>query len=182
LLSTIVINRIDAVTASGVWDEPCHRPRSSSRSKRRHATTTPDSRSSPRRLGNASPRQRVVYYEAFCCRQSMCAGTTLLITGLLKTTDSTHHRTPVRCPAVGQHRRRSHTGHRQSRHLVRTHGTSHKYTYICCSLVWPPSGIVQAIMLSPSGFFFLLSFFFFSRLFSAVADWMSTILPHMMWP
>jgi len=32
---------------------------------------------------------------------------------------------------------------------------------------------------------FLLSiffFFFFPRLFSAVADWMSTILPHMVWP
>jgi len=30
-------------------------------------------------------------------------------------------------------------------------------------------------------FFFLLSFFFY-RLTSAIADWMSTILPHMMWP
>ena len=28
----------------------------------------------------------------------------------------------------------------------------------------------------------LLSFYPFPRLFSAVADWMSTILPHMMWP
>jgi len=28
-------------------------------------------------------------------------------------------------------------------------------------------------------FFYLL---LFPRLFSAVADWMSTILPHMMWP
>jgi len=26
------------------------------------------------------------------------------------------------------------------------------------------------------------SYFFFSGLFSAVADWMSTILPHVMWP
>jgi len=31
-----------------------------------------------------------------------------------------------------------------------------------------------------SSFLFLLSFF--PRLISAVADWMSTILPHMMWP
>jgi len=30
--------------------------------------------------------------------------------------------------------------------------------------------------------FFFLSFFFFPRLISAVADWMSTILPHMVWP
>ena len=26
------------------------------------------------------------------------------------------------------------------------------------------------------------SFFYFPRLFSAVADWMSAILPHVMWP
>jgi len=32
--------------------------------------------------------------------------------------------------------------------------------------------------------FFILSFFFlvFPRLISVVADWMSTILPHMVWP
>jgi len=29
---------------------------------------------------------------------------------------------------------------------------------------------------------FLLAFYLFPRLFSAVADWMSTILPHMVWP
>jgi len=35
----------------------------------------------------------------------------------------------------------------------------------------------------PCGFFYLLSFFFlFSSLILAVADWMSTILPHMVWP
>jgi len=28
----------------------------------------------------------------------------------------------------------------------------------------------------------LLSFFFFPRPISAVGDWMSTILPHMVWP
>jgi len=30
--------------------------------------------------------------------------------------------------------------------------------------------------------FFLLSSSFFPRLISAVGDWMSTILPHMVWP
>jgi len=30
--------------------------------------------------------------------------------------------------------------------------------------------------------FFLSFYFFFPRLFSAVTDWMSAILPHMMWP
>jgi len=31
-------------------------------------------------------------------------------------------------------------------------------------------------------FLLLLSVFFFPCLFSAIADWMSTILPHMVWP
>jgi len=30
--------------------------------------------------------------------------------------------------------------------------------------------------------FFLSSFCFFPRLISAVGNWMSTILPHMVWP
>jgi len=48
-------------------------------------------------------------------------------------------------------------------------------------LLWPPYVIGQAIIFLPCGFFFyLLSFF--PRLFSAVADWMSTILAHMVWP
>ena len=34
----------------------------------------------------------------------------------------------------------------------------------------------------PCGFFFLSSSFVFPRLLSAVADWMSTILRHMVWP
>jgi len=40
----------------------------------------------------------------------------------------------------------------------------------------------QAITFLPCGFVFLLSFFFFPRLFSAVADWVSTILTHMVRP
>jgi len=38
----------------------------------------------------------------------------------------------------------------------------------------------QTIISLPCGFF--LSSFFFLRLISAVADWMSTILLHMAWP
>jgi len=34
----------------------------------------------------------------------------------------------------------------------------------------------------PSGFFLLSFFLSFPRLISAVADWMSTILLHMVWP
>ena len=51
------------------------------------------------------------------------------------------------------------------------------------SYLWPPDGIGLAIIFLPCGFFYLSSFFFFfHRLISAVADWMSTILPHMVWP
>jgi len=55
--------------------------------------------------------------------------------------------------------------------------------------LWPP--YAMSIIFLPCGFFFLsfiLSFFisfflsFFPCLFSAVPKWMSTILPHMMWP
>jgi len=46
-------------------------------------------------------------------------------------------------------------------------------------LLWSPYEIEQTIIFS-SCFFFLLSFC--PRLISAVRDWMSTILPHMVWP
>jgi len=48
-------------------------------------------------------------------------------------------------------------------------------------LLWPPYVIGQAIMLLTCGFFFFF-FYLFPRLISAVADWMSTILLHMVWP
>jgi len=35
---------------------------------------------------------------------------------------------------------------------------------------------------TPCGFYLLSSFSFFPRLIAAVENWMSTILPHMMWP
>ena len=55
------------------------------------------------------------------------------------------------------------------------------------ALLWLPYGIGQTIIFLPCGFFFLLlSFFprlcFFPRLISAAGDWMSAILPHMVWP
>jgi len=46
----------------------------------------------------------------------------------------------------------------------------------------------RVIIFRSSGYFLLLLSFFlsffliFPRLFSAVGNWMSTILPHMMWP
>ena len=50
----------------------------------------------------------------------------------------------------------------------------------CRPILWPPYVIGQAMFSSCRLFFFLL--FFFPRLISAVADWMSTILAHMVWP
>ena len=44
--------------------------------------------------------------------------------------------------------------------------------------LWPPYGIGQAIIFLRCGFFYLLSSSF-PRLISAVGDWMSIILPHM---
>ena len=46
--------------------------------------------------------------------------------------------------------------------------------------LWLPYGIGQAIIFLPCGFFLLLSFF--PCLIPPAADWMSTILPHMVWP
>jgi len=43
------------------------------------------------------------------------------------------------------------------------------------------TGWQAELLEEPCGFFYLLSSFF-ARLISAVTDWMSTILPHMVWP
>jgi len=48
--------------------------------------------------------------------------------------------------------------------------------------LWSPYVIGQTIIFSCCGLFFLSSFLFFPRLISAAADWMSAILPHMVWP
>jgi len=51
-------------------------------------------------------------------------------------------------------------------------------------LLWSPYVIGQTIIFLPCAFylsFFFLSFFF-PRLISAAVDWMSTILPHTVWP
>jgi len=52
------------------------------------------------------------------------------------------------------------------------------------SSLWPPYQIGQAIIFLPCRFFLSSSSvcLFFPRLISAVADWMSTILLHMVWP
>ena len=57
--------------------------------------------------------------------------------------------------------------------------------YVCRNifnlyLLWSPYGIGQTIIFASCRLFFLL--FLFPHLISAVADWMSAILPHMVWP
>ena len=47
--------------------------------------------------------------------------------------------------------------------------------------LWPPCVADADILFCSCGFFFLSSSPFFPRLFAVVADWMSIILPHMMW-
>jgi len=47
--------------------------------------------------------------------------------------------------------------------------------------IWSPYGIGQTIIFSCCGLFFFF-FFFVPRLISAAADWMTAILPHMVWP
>jgi len=53
-------------------------------------------------------------------------------------------------------------------------------TRFTCVLLWLPYGIGQTIIFLPCCFFFFL--LFLPRLISAVADWMSAIIPHMVWP
>ena len=53
------------------------------------------------------------------------------------------------------------------------------YTFLFVeALLWSPYVIGKTIIFLPCGFYFLSSFLF-PRLISAVGDWMSTILPHM---
>ena len=54
----------------------------------------------------------------------------------------------------------------------------HIYFHLVVSSLWSPYVIGQTIIFLPCNFY--LSFFL--RLISAVGDWMSTILPYMVWP
>jgi len=50
------------------------------------------------------------------------------------------------------------------------------------SSLWSPYVIGQTIIFLPCGYYLSFYLFLFPRLISAVGDWMSTILPHMVWP
>jgi len=57
-------------------------------------------------------------------------------------------------------------------------------TKIYNALLWPPIVIGRPLCFCPvlSSIFFFFYLSFFPRLISDVADWMSTILRHMVWP
>ena len=53
---------------------------------------------------------------------------------------------------------------------------------VCALLLWSLYVIGQTIIFSSCSSFLSSIFFFFPRLISAAAHWMSTILPHILWP
>ena len=56
------------------------------------------------------------------------------------------------------------------------------YILVVLFFLWPPCIADAHIIFLPCGFYLLASsVFFFPRLISAVADWMSTILAYMVW-
>ena len=64
------------------------------------------------------------------------------------------------------------------------HNDTHTHTWTVLTgecWLWSPYVIGQTIIFSCCGLFFFF-FLFFPRLISAAADWMSAILPHMVWP
>jgi len=60
----------------------------------------------------------------------------------------------------------------------------YKYSkdYLNTLCLWSPYGIEQTIIFSSCHLFFFFLSSLFPRLISAVADWMSAILAHMVWP
>jgi len=67
------------------------------------------------------------------------------------------------------------------RHLS-VHGFGVSQISYCTCLLWLPYVIGQTIIFLPRDFYLSFFFFlFFPRLISAAIDWMSTILPHMVW-
>ena len=56
----------------------------------------------------------------------------------------------------------------------------HTHKTVLQPFLWPPCVADEDIIFSSCGFFFLS--IFFPCLISAIADWMSTMLPHMVWP
>jgi len=65
-------------------------------------------------------------------------------------------------------------------HSTITNHLRDRYNKNLHNSLWPPC-VADANIIFLSYFFFFFLFLFFSRLISAVADWMSSTLPHMMW-
>ena len=75
--------------------------------------------------------------------------------------------------------------HKSNLKKSQTHSCIDEFLHIFC-FCWVVSHypFTQAIIFLPCGFFLSFFFFclFFPRLISPDADWMSTILPHIVWP
>jgi len=69
--------------------------------------------------------------------------------------------------------------HHLSRFVFRMDCGYTAYNNVLPVLLWLPYGIGQAIIFLPCGFYLSI---FFPRLISAAADWMSTVLLHVVWP
>jgi len=105
--------------------------------------------------------------------------TLFLIAGIVAAAQAPHSSGAVAATAVSNT-----TTHRSHWHL--SVSISHNLRFARTSrtsiIMAAPYGIGQAIIFLPCGFHLLSFFFFFPRVFSAVGDWMSTILLHIMWP
>ena len=78
------------------------------------------------------------------------------------------------------------THHIQIGRTTRQHSRVHNATMaLKFLLIWPGRRLIMAALRSRCGHYIFAPWFlssFFPRLISAVTDWMSTILPHMVWP
>ena len=77
-----------------------------------------------------------------------------------------------------QHSAKSHSTSNTSPNLYIADYNRPTIIFLPCRLLWSPYVIGQTIIFLPCDYY--LSFF--PRLISAAVDWMSTILPHMVWP
>ena len=66
--------------------------------------------------------------------------------------------------------------------IIRRSGPDLRKWGAVMNLLWSPYVIGQTIIFLPRDFYLSSFFLLFPRLISAAIDWMSTILPHMVWP
>jgi len=67
-------------------------------------------------------------------------------------------------------------------HVERSTGGHACYFWFCGFQEATEDALFMAALCNRCGHYIFALFLFFLRLISAVADWMSTVLPHVMWP